>query len=216
MRHYGLVCLLWVSLSACSPILTPTEHLPASLPVDIPPPPKTHGTIFQPGYESRLYTDKVAFRIGDVLTVRLEESTDGKYSTQTKTTKKAILNYPIPTFFGQTLPGLNVQTNTDQQFDGKGDSNESNKLTGTITVTVVQLLSNNNMIVQGESWVTIDQGQEYIQLTGMVRPEDIQPNNVISSKRIANGKITYGARGQAGYASSGGLVTKLFNRFGLY
>jgi flagellar L-ring protein precursor FlgH len=83
-------------------------------------------------------------------------------------------------------------------------------------VTVIKWISNNNLIVLGESGVTIDQGQEYVQLTGMVRPEDIQPNNVISSKRIANAKITYGARGQAGYASSGGLITKLFNRFGLY
>lgn len=216
MRIWAAMCFLWVGLSACSPLLTPTEHLPAALPVDIPPPPKTNGTIFQPGYEARLFTDKVAYRIGDVLTVRLEESTDGKYQNQTLTQKTASLNYPIPTFFGHVLPNLLVQTNTDQQFDGRGRSDESNKLTGTITVTVIQLLSNNNLIVQGESWVTIDQGQEYIQLTGMVRPEDIQPNNVISSKRVANAKITYGARGQAGYASSGGLITKLFNRFAPY
>ncbi len=216
MRIRVVASIIWLGLSACSPLLTPTEHLPAALPVDIPPPPKTNGTIFQPGYETRLFTDKVAFRIGDILTVRLEESTDGKYEASTKTSKKASLTYPIPTFFGQVLPGLNVDTNTKQDFDGKGTSDESNKLTGTITVTVIQLLSNNNMIVQGESWVTIDQGQEYMQLTGMVRPEDIQPNNVISSKRIANAKITYGARGQAGYASSGGLITKLFNRFALY
>lgn len=216
MKIRVVMCFMWIGLSACSPLLTPTEHLPASLPVDIPPPPKTNGTIFQPGYEARLYTDKVAYRIGDVLTVRLEEATDGKYAAETKTSKKAALTYPVPTFFGQVLPGLNVQTNTDQEYDGKGNSDESHKLTGNITVTVMQLLSNNNMIVQGESWVTIDQGQEYIQLTGMVRPEDIQPNNVISSKRIANAKITYGARGQAGYATSGGLITKLFNRFAPY
>jgi flagellar L-ring protein precursor FlgH len=216
IRVVVMVSGLAMCLMACSPLLTPTEHYPAALPVDIPPPPKTHGTIFQPGYETRLFTDKVAFRIGDVLTVRLEESTTGQYKANTKTSKTAALTYPIPTFFGQVLPGLEVKTNTSQEFDGKGNSDESNKLNGTITVTVIKLLSNNNMVIQGESWVTIDQGQEYVQLTGMVRPEDIQPNNVISSQRVANAKITYGARGQAGYASSGGLLTKLFNRFAPY
>lgn len=215
MRRVTVVLIL-IGLSACSPVLTPTTQYPAALPVDIPPPPKTNGTIFQAGYQSRLYPDKVAFKIGDVLTVRLEESTIGQYRAQTQALKQAKLDYPIPTLFGQVLPGLNVSTNTKQNFNGRGISDESDRLTGTITVTVIQLLSNNNMIVQGESWLTINQGQKYIQLTGIVRPEDIQPNNVISSQRIANAKITYGARGQAGYVASGGLMTKLFNRFAPY
>ena len=216
IRVIWIVCLVWVGLSGCSPLLTPSDHYPAALPVDRPPPPKTNGTIYQAGFESRLFTDRVAFRVGDVLTVKLEESTTGQYKANTKTSKTAGLTYPTPTFFGQVLPALAVAANTDQQFQGKGNSDQSNKLTGTVTVTVVQVLSNNNLVVQGESWVTIDQGQEYIQLTGMVRPEDISPNNIVSSQRVANAKITYGARGQAGYASSGGLVTKLFNRFALY
>jgi flagellar L-ring protein precursor FlgH len=215
MRRFTAV-FISMSLAACSPLLTPTTQYPAALPVDIPPPPKTNGTIFQAGYQARLYPDKVAFKIGDVLTVRLEESTMGQYRAQTQAMKQAKLDYPIPTLFGQVLPGLNVETDTKQNFNGRGISDESDRLTGTITVTVVQLLSNNNMIIQGESWLTINQGQKYIQLTGIVRPEDIQPNNVISSQRIANAKITYGARGQAGYVTSGGLMTKLFNRFAPY
>lgn len=215
-KRLVVASLMWVGLSACSPFLTPVDHYPATLPVDIPPPPKTNGTIYQAGYESRLFTDKVAFRIGDILTVKLEESTNGQYKANTKTSKTATLTYPAPTFFGQALPGLDSATDTQQNFQGKGNSDQSNKLTGTITVTVTQLLSNSNLVIQGESWVTIDQGQEYVQLTGMVRPEDIGPNNIVSSQRVANAKITYGARGQAGYATSGGLITKLFNRFALY
>lgn len=212
-----LVVLMSLGLAGCSPLLSPVNQLPPAAPINLPPPPKMNGTIFQPGYEARLYTDRVAYRIGDVLTVRLEESTKGEYNSATKTDKKAKLHYPVPQIFGTTpLQYLNVQTDTEQTFDGKGNSNESNKLTGTITVTVVSLLPNNNLQIQGESWVTLNQGQEYIQVTGLVRPEDIEPNNTVSSQRIANAKISYGARGQAGYASSGGLMTKLFNRFALY
>lgn len=204
-------------MSGCSPMLTPVDHYPASLPIDMPPPPKTNGTIFQAGYEKRLYQDQVAYRIGDVLTVKLEEATTGEYKANNKTSKTAQLSYPTPQIFGITpLNYLTVDTNTDQEFNGKGNSDQSGKLTGTVTVTVTRLLSNNNMLVQGESWVTINQGQEYVQISGMVRPEDISANNVVSSQRIANAKITFGARGQAGYATNGGLATKLFNRYAPY
>lgn len=210
----AIVLVVSLGLTACSPPLLPVEQFPAALPLDIPPPPKTNGTIFQPGYEARLFQDKVAFRIGDVLTIRLEEQTTAQYKSNTKTSKLAQLTYPAPKFFGvQPLDYLTVNTNTNQQFTGKGDSDQSGKLTGMVSVTVVKLLSNGNLVIQGESWITLNQGQEFIQLSGEVRPEDILPNNVVSSQRVANARITYGARGQAGYASSGGLVTKLFNRF---
>lgn len=160
-----------------------------------------------------LYEDKVARKIGDVLTVRLEEANKGEYKANTNTDKKASLNYPVPTVFGQVVPAMAIQTNTEQKFDGAGNSDQSDKLTGRMSVTVMNVLPNGDLAVQGETWLTINQGQKYIQLTGIVRQQDIEPDNVVSSNRIASAQITYGARGQAGYASNGGLITKLFNRF---
>lgn len=189
---------------------------PPALPSDVPPPPKANGTIYQQGYSMQLYNDKVAGRIGDVLTVKLEESTRGEYRAKTKTDKRAELNYPVPVVFGKSVPALEVQTNTQQRFDGKGDSDQSDRLIGTISVTVVNQFVNGNLMIQGENWVTINQGQKYMRLRGIVRQVDIEPNNVISSQRIANAQITYGAAGQAGFATRGGLITKLFNRFALY
>lgn len=200
-------------LCACTSILNPPVNYPPALPVNDPPPPKRNGSIYQAGYEMRLYEDKIARRIGDILTVRLEESTKGEYKAKTNTDKKAKLDYPVPTLFGQIVPALGVETNTQQIFDATGQSDQSDKLSGTMSVTVIKMLPNNDMVVQGETWLTINQGQKYIQLTGIVRPQDIEPDNVISSNRIAAAKITYGARGQAGYATSGGIATKLFNRF---
>ncbi|MGQ3892630.1 flagellar basal body L-ring protein FlgH [Legionella sp. CNM-4043-24] len=202
-----------VALSGC---FNQDVYLPPVMPLDVPPPPKVRGTIYQPGFEVLLYEDRIARRVGDVLTIRLEEATQGEYRARTRTDKKAILNYPVPILFGKSVPALEVDTNTEQKFDSMGNSDQSNRLRGTISVTVVRMLPNSNMVVQGESWVTINQGQEFIQLTGIVRPEDIGPNNIVSSQRVAAAQIRYGARGQAGYATRGGLMTKLFNRFAPY
>ncbi|MDP1603535.1 MAG: flagellar basal body L-ring protein FlgH [Legionella sp.] len=209
----GILSLGILLITACTPIGLPPINYPPVLPIDNPPPPKIGGTIYQRGHNIRLYEDRIAHRIGDVLTVRLEEFTQGEYRAKTKTEKRAKLDFPLPIVFGKPVPGLVVNTDTKQFFDGTGQSDQSNRLRGTITVTVTRVLSNENLIIQGESWVSINQGQEYIQLTGIVRPEDILPNNTISSQRVAGAQITYGARGQAGYASRGGLMTKLFNQF---
>jgi flagellar L-ring protein FlgH len=209
----GIISIAVMFIAACTPIGEPPINYPPVLPIDNPPPPKRGGTIYQRGHNIRLYDDRIAHRIGDVLTIRLEEATQGEYQARTRTEKRAKLDYPLPIMFGKPVPSLVVNTDTQQSFDGNGRSDQSNRLRGTITVTVTRVLSNENLIVQGESWVSINQGQEYIQLTGIVRPEDILPNNTISSQRIAGAQITYGARGQAGYASRGGLMTKIFNQF---
>lgn len=207
------IAVICINLAGCASILNPPVIYPPVMPVDVPPPPKRLGTIYQSGYEVLLYEDRVSRRMGDILTVRLEQSTQGEYRAKTKTDKKTLNNYPLPVLFGQAVPALTVNTNTQQTLNGIGNSDQSAKLRGTISVTVTRVLSNHNMIIQGESWVTINQGQEYIQLTGIVRPEDIRPDNSISSQRVAGAQIKYGARGQAGYATRGGLFTQLMNSF---
>lgn len=205
--------MLSLLLTGCHSFWWQNDSYYPGLPTLPPPPPKTNGTIYQRGYEMSLYQDKVARRIGDVITIKLEETTKGEYKSKTRTNKRAELNYPTPTLFGQIIPELQIQTNTNQIFDSAGDSDQSNKLTGTMSVTVIDLMSNGNLVIQGESWVNINQGKEYLRLRGIVRQVDISPDNVISSQRIADAQINYGAQGQAGYASSGGIITKLFNRF---
>ena len=199
-------------LTGCNPVLEPVQYPPA-MPPNIPPPPKSNGTIYQPGYETNLYQDQVAHRIGDILTIRLEEDTRGEYQANTRAEKRAALSYPIPTIFGQNVEAMEIKTDTEQRFDGRGDSRQRNRLTGTFTVSVVECLPNRNLVIQGESWVTINQGQEQLKIRGIVRPEDIAPDNSVSSQRVAAAMLTYGAKGQAGYATRGGLATKLFNRF---
>ncbi len=236
-------CFIKFLILSCCFTLTACEHMlddaglrdevvyPPAYPVDNPPPPKSNGTIYQPGYEMSLYQDHIAHRIGDILTVRLEETTQGQKQAETKTTKDSSFNSNNgtttnnpslgttstgelqPVFFGSGIKQFIFQTGSDLEFNGKGQTNESNRLNGTVSVTVMRVLSNGNLVIQGESWVTINQGREYMRLTGIVRPEDIDANNAISSQRITNARISYSGNGQVGNASRGGILTQLFTKF---
>lgn len=198
--------------------------LPPTYPADHPPPPKTNGTIYQSGHQVSLYTDHIAGREGDILTVKLEESTQGQKEAKTKSNKTTTTNTNNgtgidangalkPIMLGDVFSKFIFNTGSDMQFDGKGQTDQSNKLHGTISVTVMRVLSNNNMVIQGESWITINQGREYVRLTGIVRPEDIGPDNIISSQRIADARIGYSGSGQVGNTSRGGIITQLMYKF---
>lgn len=198
--------------------------LPPTYPIDNPAPPKTHGSIYQAGHEVALYEDRIANRIGDILTVRLEEATQGEKQAKTKANKTTTSDTnlglgtngngtPYPIMLGTTMGKFIFNTGTDLEFDGKGETNEYNKLHGTISVTVTRVLSNGNLIIQGESWITINQGREYVRLTGIIRPIDIEPLNIISSQRIADARISYTGSGQVGNSSRGGLMTQLMYKY---
>lgn len=185
---------------------------PAAYPIDNPAPAKRQGTIYQSGHEITLYQDRMANRIGDILTVRLEEQTQGEKKARTRANKVANNSFTIPTI-RQGIQAHILNTTSNQQFNGDGESNEQNKLKGTISVTVIRVLSNGNLVIQGESWLTINQGREYVRLTGIVRPDDIEPNNMISSQRIADARIAYSGNGQVANVSRGGVLTQLLNKF---
>ncbi len=75
-------------------------------------------------------------------------------------------------------------------------------------MTVAQVLANGNMVVQGEKWVKINQGNEYVQLSGIVRPRDIRPDNSVTSDRVANARISYGGTGQINNANAQGWLAR--------
>lgn len=215
--------LMVLALCGCDHLLDTLDLrdetvLPPAYPIDNPAPPKTNGTIYQAGHQISLYEDHIANRIGDILTIRLEEATQGEKQAKTKANKTTTDNtdngaVTPPELLGTKWNRFVFNTGTDLQFDGKGETNEYNKLHGTISVTVTRILSNGNLVIQGESWITINQGREYVRLTGLVRPEDIDQGNVVSSQRIADARISYTGSGQVGNASRGGLLTQFLFKF---
>ncbi|MBL4709532.1 MAG: flagellar basal body L-ring protein FlgH, partial [Flavobacteriales bacterium] len=99
---------------------------------------------------------------------------------------------------------------SENEFEGEGKSNQSNKLSGSISVTVSAVLPNGNLLVQGEKWIQINQGSEFIRLKGIVRPADISANNTVQSTQIADAKISYGGKGALADANVSGWMVRFF------
>jgi len=219
LRRYRLAItgLLVVLLAGCS-LAQPKRGDPGFAPVLPPSPAPTtqrSGAIFQGGYEMALFEDIKAKRVGDVLTVVLVEKTDASKTANTDTSRDTALTLPNPTVLGGTVsvhgrPILQNSVESQSAFTGKGNSVQKNQLDGTITVSVARVLPNGNLLVQGEKWIGINQGEEYIRLQGIVRPVDIQPDNTVESTKIGNAQIAYGGKGTLADSNRKGWLARFF------
>lgn len=214
IRHL-LLAFSACALSAC--VAAPPEpDYKATWPE--PPPSATagNGAIFQAGHDVALFENSVARRVGDTLTIRLNESTNASKSSSTSTKKSSSASLPGPTVAGRPVtvngvPVLEMGMENETEFDGQGDSRQSNRLQGDLSVTVAQRLPNGNLLVRGQKWIAINQGQEYVRIQGIVRPIDIDPDNSISSLKVADAQISYGAKGALADANKPGLLARFFN-----
>ncbi len=212
---YSLVAVAAIVLTGCMS-RPPKDDFP-----DEPWPEPTeqsanNGSIYQPGQSVGLFENATARTVGDLVTIRLVENTAASKSSSTSTAKKTSVSLPGPTLFGRGVtangvPILETYIDGDNSFDGKGDSAQSNKLTGDITVAVVKRLNNGNLVVRGQKWIGINTGREYVRIQGVIRPLDIQPDNSIDSTKVGNASISYGGKGAVADASQPGLLARFFN-----
>ncbi len=185
-----------------------------------------NGSIYQASQDVRLFEDVKARRVGDVITVVLRESTSASKSAKTTADKDQETEIASPTFFGASptfnLPGIipldSNRDNTLEQslsatrsFEGEADSSQSNSLSGAITVTISDVLPNGNLVVRGEKWLTLNQGEEFIQISGIVRPQDISTENTILSTQIADARIAYSGKGALAESNQMGWLARFFN-----
>ena len=178
--------------------------------------PPTDGSIYATGSEVRLFEDRKAGRVGDILTVRLVERTNASKNSATSTAKSTEAELGNPTVFGEILskdtqPLFQGSLSGEQSFDGSGSSSQSNSLTGDITVTVIEQLRNGNLRIRGEKWVTLNQGREFIRLAGIIRRDDIETDNSVLSNRIADAEISYSSRGVLAAANRMGPISRFFH-----
>jgi len=170
-----------------------------------------NGAIFQVSRTGGLFTDDKARQVGDILTVRLLERTQASKSANTSTTKESNVEIGAGRLFGRDLDRLETSLNGSRGASGQGASAQSNQLDGNITVVVSEVLPNGNLVIQGEKWITINQGEEYIRLRGIVRTVDIRPDNSILSTQIANAQVQYAGRGSLADSNRSGWLTRFFN-----
>jgi flagellar L-ring protein precursor FlgH len=178
--------------------------------------PATDGAIYAAGRETGFFEDPKARRRGDLVTIRLQESTNASKSSQTDTEKNQSVDIAAPTIAGKavTLNGNAVLQNTidgKRKFEGKGSSTQQNQLTGSLTAVVVDVLPNGNLVVEGEKWLRLNQGDELIKVRGVVRPFDVLPDNSVLSERVADARISYAGRGALASANAQGWLSRFFN-----
>jgi flagellar L-ring protein precursor FlgH len=212
-----LAILLCGALAACG-LLPPIHHKPDPVvPRVLPPPtPRTEGAIYQSGQQIELFADLKARRVGDVLTVRLTETTSASKSAVTKTTKTTGVNNTGPTVLGRTITtgGIPIFTTTlagADSFDGEGSSTQGNSLAGSLTVTVMEVQLNGNLVVQGDKTLKLNQGDEFVHVSGVVRVADIQADNTVTSDRVSDAHISYSGKGVIDSSNRMGWLARFFN-----
>ena len=213
-RSLRFFVFLPILLTACAAPLPKRE--PAFSPVapaDLRPPPQNSGSIYQAGYDTRLFEDHTARRVGDILTVTLNERTQSNKLSNNQNSKddNVSIAAPILGLLGLGLLGsadMKAEINSSKSFKGKGIIDQINQLSGAISVTVVELLPNGNLKIRGEKRVTLNQGDEFVRLSGIVRPVDITPSNIIDSSRIADATFMYTGEGSLADAMKKGWVSR--------
>lgn len=215
MRNFLTLALI-ASLSACSVI---------------PPQPMAHSPGFEPVYPTARPADGAPatggiyvaqqsdswfgrgrhYRVGDVITVLLNESTQAARTNNSNLSRESS---------NDALPGLQTQANNRGGFlsganmagakisnKGVGEAGQQASLSGSVAVSVINILPNGNLVIRGEKQLALSEGTEVIQVAGIIRPDDIAPNNTVQSRRLAHAQIAYRGTGDLAAATRPGWGT---------
>jgi len=173
------------------------------------------GSIYMASQNVSLFEDTKARQVGDIVTVVLSEATDAAKNSDTSLDKSNsnVIDNPV---WGAGSDGvgsdlsLGFDLSSESAFEGDSSSNQSNSLQGSITVTVAKVLPGGNLYVQGEKWIHINQGNEYIRLRGIIRRVDISSSNTILSTQVADARISYGGTGATAEVNMVGWLSRFF------
>ena len=217
--------LLALGLVGCAIPPAPLAHSPEFapvLPVAIEKPRMATGAIYNGGYSDNFFGRSRNYRVGDLITVLLNEATQAGRSQSGSVSREAsndvipkgitnkALRLPAKIFGSKgngALEGLNLNGATIDS-GGSGEADQRASLTGAVSVTVVEILANGNLMVRGEKQLALTEGAEVIQVSGIIRPEDVSPNNMVQSRRLANAQIAYRGTGDMANAAKAGWGTK--------
>lgn len=157
-----------------------------------------------------LTSDARAFRVGDVVTVLLQETTQASKKAGTSFSKGSSAGVTPISALGKTFGRTGLDISADRSFNGDATSTQQNALSGAITVLVQEVLPNGLLRVAGEKRLQLNQGEEYVRIKGYLRAADIDNENQVSSLRVANARIAYSGQGTLADANTPGWLTRFF------
>ena len=217
MRSLLLAATGVLALAGCATTTPPEYEDPPALPEPVVTEAERedNGAIYQASQGTRMFENRTALRPGDIITIQLDEQTGASKNASTSINRGSNVNMGAPELFGReaTVGGnpLSAGVDSDSGFDGSGNVDQGNELTGTLTAVVVDVHPSGNLVVQGRKKLTINHGDEYITLTGLVRPDDVAPDNTVSSERVANAQIAYTGTGTLAESNRMGWGQRILN-----
>ena len=157
------------------------------------------------------------YQVGDIITVLLNEATQAARTQNTDVSRESKNSLPsgLNTKIGSMSPfleGVNVNSNNNSS-KGAGKADQQASLSGSVAVTVVEILANGNLMVRGEKKLGLSEGTEVIQVSGVIRPEDVGPNSTVQSRRLANAQIAYRGSGDLAIATRAGWGTSFMHKY---
>ena len=186
-----------------NPVSAPAvESVPGPAYVSIPN--GSEGSLWNPrNPQNFMFLDVKARGVNDILTVRIVESSSGSRSASTDTSRvstietqlSTLLGFPVTGLYGGGDKHLNMDTSFSTNFDGEGSTQRSGRLNASLSAKITEVLPNGNFFIEGTREVVVNREKQIITLTGIIRPEDIQPDNSILSTFISEAKIKYSGKG---------------------
>ncbi len=193
LRLTGAAMLLGLAACGTTPssiVEHPRTARPDARAVQAP----ANGAIYQVAAYRPMFEDRRARHVGDVLTIVISEKTQAGKQASSSGSKTSEVDSSISAVAGLPLKmfqGLNVNAGASNTYEDKSKLDSGNTFSGSVTVTVIEVLANGNLVVAGEKQVALDKGTEYVRLSGVVQPDSIQAGNTVSSTRVADARIEY-------------------------
>lgn len=216
MRGFSAILmyvLVAAGMAGCATVPdTIVQHPTNVRPQITTPVPQANGAIFQASAYRPMFEDRRARMVGDMLTISINERTSAGKSAANTASKSGSVEFSAPTLFGipaATMAKAALNAESGNTFEDKGTSSSSNTFTGTIAVTVVDVLPNGNLVVSGEKQVALDKGVEYVRFSGVVNPDNIS-GNVVSSTLVADARVEYRTNSRIDKAEMMSQLTRFF------
>lgn len=186
-----------------------------------------NGSLFHQGDSLSLFDDSRAHRVGDIITVNLIERFDARKKGQAEYNKTNQQRFGLgadltgnASFFGNdaSVPralgtGLGISYGSDGSFSGDSNVRQNSSIRGTIAVTVVKVIPNGNLVIRGEKWITLHEGDQVMRFAGIIRAEDIEPDNSIVSSKVADVRFITKDVGISGDTARPGIITQLLHKY---
>lgn len=204
-------------LAACATTTPPTAvHQPMTARPAPPTPTPANGAIYNVASARPLFEDRRARFVGDTLTIVIQEKVQASKKSENASSRSQTIDMAVPTVQGlpfKSVQGATLGANSANNFDGKGANTSSNDFTGTLTVTVIEVYPNGNLLVSGEKQIGLKEGEEFIRFSGVVNPNTITTANAVSSTQVADARIEYKANGFLDSSQVMGWLSRFFLTF---